>query len=1782
MQADLVMQLQSILKTAESAVDRRSALYDLAMCTFAGFGGEDSHLNSALASLFEAAQLGSPKALAIVFRLYSSLQREMPLTPIGISHPVVEIERNLARLESQAYFAERVRLFEQLYQQEAIKNLYDILFKGEIIASGVNLNDVQNHLAGKEGLDLEHLECVSNPGDTDSPFVRGLLIGTAARLGLLSLLEFLFTMPAPTSGKAHIDIVSSARDEDLLTAACRGAHLDVLEFLLSKGAEPTYQHLGTALHWLIMFPISEAERALNLLLATRGGQLSLQAKIPSPGIHMQIHRLCGTPLEFAIAVNNGLLAELFLKAQFSAKPKNSLTSVGWTVTTFRLAVSLNLSHLLPRLIPLELSYRRSRPTFAATSRFDRSQGKSEMAPFGLFDIACPPDPVLLLLIHGASSRAELEASIDLIIEAGICSINDEDASGSTALTHAVRFAPCNINADIISALISRGARFGREDTPGRIITNFIAKRRGRDAEVIMKLLLEAGILPLSIELLAAAAQTGNADIVKAILSFESHGKRLDAKTPFVEGGESVSVLFFAIPVPQNAQTIRLLLENGADLDATLDDRTPLEAAVSLPECDGDTIDLMITHGASLSLGGFSIVHRAASLRSQINGMHVLFHLLQHERVRAFVNTPCVPAPGLPELLPLYIACYAGIPGAVHALLQANAEVKRVDGLAPALDVAISVGRRPQTSMRWDGDLNDDEVVYNWRRDVEEIVLALLHKADPGHGRTQLHIAVELGNYRRVVELVERDHLRVFVGERNKLLPRAFLEDYNALENGNDSEAYIENLKQISYYMWTKLVEELCSDVENPRTIEGFLADYPASPSDSEENQQARSELQTKLETLKIASEESEASFGNGFDSPAELQVKISNLLTVQRQTFGDKDLKTLRTMAKLCGVYCMLNRFEEAEELQLQVLEGREAQLAEDQPELYEAHADRVAILCLRGKTKEAYDYARRVLIRALDIFGMKHPVTLDVTCRFNDTSGLLGDLDAVIESQELTLEVYKQLLFDSYGMGDVDLSVATLRLKSNLAFNYCRVQNFTAASQLVKALEFSLDRAKGKDFFDVFDILINGVARGLDAHKRYDDSEPIYSGVVEICLRKHRKRKSYCTQTALERLVMHYRTRKITEKECKALQQLVDVLKSTMGSDHPDTLRNMLELANAFGKQDRWAEASLLQERALQSLTQTLAVDHLDILNAKLALCKSLRKQGQLEKSEKVGLDALRGYRTRLGDDHDATLMAEDELGLTLSFRGKATEAIDLLQRRVDATVRVHGEMHHKTRQAVENLCAALLRQRRLDEAEAQAQRSFQISLDMPGTSDHVVAHSLYVLANCKKMAGDNDEAIELYVRSIQKEKAFNYAKNNEDTLYTMQILGKLYLEAEQYDKAEPILREILADASKVYKTDKQEVVQRATNYLGYACEATGRTEEAITLYKSAVALARRIYGDSAGETIACIDDLVRMYIEAGRLRDAHMPALEVLRYQREKLGECDEETVGTKADVCNIYAGLGMWPEAERMQRDVLRCVQAKTPGQPDSEDAVAFMAAISESCRKQGRRKEAETFGRRVLEYQLRERGGEDEETVKAMIDLAYVLVDAGQLSEAEQLGTESHEICGRVLDADHEQTAAAQSLCAYIYNRQDRFAEAEEVQQRVVERDPENIDELRFLATLYLKMKQYPAAVETCQKALAAAQSAYGDEALDYTDAVRTLIDLTGVYAAMGRWEDAKETGERARKSVERWRVPGLYEHTDVYLSALRTLKLVYEGTAEEEKLLEVELAVGFTLSPSLCS
>ena len=191
------------------------------------------------------------------------------------------------------------------------------------------------------------------------------------------------------------------------------------------------------------------------------------------------------------------------------------------------------------------------------------------------------------------------------------------------------------------------------------------------------------------------------------------------------------------------------------------------------------------------------------------------------------------------------------------------------------------------------------------------------------------------------------------------------------------------------------------------------------------------------------------------------------------------------------------------------------------------------------------------------------------------------------------------------------------------------------------------------------------------------------------------------------------------------------------------------------------------------------------------------------------------------------------------------------------------------------------------------------------------------------KQLQGDKCQARKPYTESLELLKGH---ADGEVTAYiptTMCYLAKLCVESWGYELAGQTLKEVLAVEGK----GDPPCVQMAANPPGELCKRD-RGEEALENYRLAAESARQVLGDPHETTLPYMGDLMLALIAEEELTEAFELSSELLKRRRELRFEYHTETIDIKKNSALILPLLGFWPEAERMQREVLRYLDAVHP--------------------------------------------------------------------------------------------------------------------------------------------------------------------------------------------------------------------------------------------------------------
>ncbi|KAK4164656.1 putative kinesin light chain, partial [Cladorrhinum sp. PSN259] len=216
-------------------------------------------------------------------------------------------------------------------------------------------------------------------------------------------------------------------------------------------------------------------------------------------------------------------------------------------------------------------------------------------------------------------------------------------------------------------------------------------------------------------------------------------------------------------------------------------------------------------------------------------------------------------------------------------------------------------------------------------------------------------------------------------------------------------------------------------------------------------------------------------------------------------------------------------------------------------------------------------------------------------------------------------------------------------------------------------------DRARYEDFV--------GSTFGLLYYEegRWEEAEKLFMQVMESCKTKLGTDHPD-TLRGMANLASTYRKQGRWEEAEKLKVQVMETRKIKLGADHPDTLASIGSLASIYRKQGRWEEAEKLEVQVMETSKIKLGADHPDTLASIGSLASIYRKQGRWEEAEKLEVQVMETSKIKLGADHPDTLTSMNNLAFTWKSQGRHSDALALMEECVQARQRLLGAEHPNT----------------------------------------------------------------------------------------------------------------------------------------------------------------------------------------------------------------------------------------------------------------------------------------------------------------------------------------------------------------------------------------------------------------------------------------------------------------------------------------------------------------------
>jgi len=228
------------------------------------------------------------------------------------------------------------------------------------------------------------------------------------------------------------------------------------------------------------------------------------------------------------------------------------------------------------------------------------------------------------------------------------------------------------------------------------------------------------------------------------------------------------------------------------------------------------------------------------------------------------------------------------------------------------------------------------------------------------------------------------------------------------------------------------------------------------------------------------------------------------------------------------------------------------------------------------------------------------------------------------------------------------------------------------------------------------------------------------------------------------------------------------------------------------------------------------------------------------------------------------------------------------------------------------------------------------------------------------------------------------------------------------------------------------------------------GRYNEAEMLVVRVLANREKLLGSENIGTLRPAETLATIYREQGRFTQAETLYSRILASREKLLGPEHPETMSTVNHLATVYDSLGQYKEAETLfsralaSREKLLELSLPETLQTVDHSAIVYLDILNNlanTCRYQGRYKEAETLCRQALAGRQKRLGPEHPDTLRTVSNPAIIRDLQGRHEEAETLFGRVLKGREKLFGPEHPETLRTVHSLAVTYHLQDRYEEAE---------------------------------------------------------------------------------------------------------------------------------------------
>ncbi|WP_310723650.1 tetratricopeptide repeat protein [Streptomyces sp. N2A] len=391
---------------------------------------------------------------------------------------------------------------------------------------------------------------------------------------------------------------------------------------------------------------------------------------------------------------------------------------------------------------------------------------------------------------------------------------------------------------------------------------------------------------------------------------------------------------------------------------------------------------------------------------------------------------------------------------------------------------------------------------------------------------------------------------------------------------------------------------------------------------------------------------------------------------------------------------------------------------------------------------------------------------------------------------------------------------------------------------------------------------------------------------------------------------------------------------------------------------------------------------------------------------------------------------------GTYLHARGHLTLALDLRQRALELSQRLHSPRHPDTLTHMNNLAVTLSEAGKYADAERMFRETLQINKEIHGERHLSTAASLGNLGHALTHLGRHKEALAPSETALQIVRD-TLGEEHSETAFRLDNLAVVHTSLGHYQQALELGQRALEITRTTLGDDHPDTAIRLGN-LAVVHTSLGHYQQALELEQRALEITRTTLGDDHPDTALRMSNLATTLRAIGRYDDALSRAEDALRITQEAYGPGHLDTAVRLGNLSLLRTTKGEYEQALALDREALDITLAVLG--EDNPDTALRLCNLSQSLRRTGQLPEALEHGQRAMDIATATMGPEHPELPVFANNLATTYDELGRHEDAYRLKTQALRAAEKANGPDHPTCANYASNLVYSLHRLGRYEEA----------------------------------------------------------------------------------------------------------------------------------------------